>query len=153
MFTRRYGEIAVLAIPLGFALGALLFVVIAITGNPDWRAHLTLGEFGRSIVTYGLTGVVVAVCALLGGGIAVAIRDRKFQCQRSVRVVWAAIGAATGVLLLGVVAEVVMSLGRTPSDWSGAVVVSFFLAVPAAIAAAALVAIAENRAARPLSSQ
>lgn len=151
MFLRRYRLIVVLAVPLGFVLGALLFVVMAFTGNPDWRAHLTVSEIGRNVVMYGLIGLVVAVCAAAGGVIAVAMKDRQFRRQRSVRIRWAAIGAAAGVVLLGIGSEIIASLARTSSGWGAAMIyLSFFLAIPAAIAAAALVAVAENRAARQL---
>lgn len=152
MFLRRYRLIVVLAVPLGFVLGALLFVVMAFTGNPDWRAHLTVSEIGRNVVMYGLIGLVVAVCAAAGGVIAVTMKDRQFRRQRSVRIRWAAIGAAAGVVLLGIGSEIIASLARTSSGWGADMIylMSFFLAVPAAIVAAALVAVAENRAARQL---
>jgi hypothetical protein len=154
MFIRRYRLIAVLAVPLGFALGALLFGVMAISGNPDWRAHLTLSEVARSVGTYGLIGVTVSLCALAGGGVAVAVKDRRLQRQQNFRVLWAAIGATAGVLVLGVGTAILSSVGTSSGGWSGFIVyVSLFLAVPAAISAATLVALAERGAARELSSE
>ncbi|RLQ81035.1 hypothetical protein D9V28_14900 [Mycetocola zhadangensis] len=130
---------------LGFAISAGLFQFVVLTSAIGWQAQISLAEAFRSILTWGLIGVVVAVAALIGGMTAVALVDRRLQRAAIVRVSWAGVGAGMAVLTECIVFGFVVS----DSGWPlGYVMFGVIAGIVAATTAATLVNRAERRAAR-----
>ncbi|TFD04827.1 hypothetical protein E3T25_04745 [Cryobacterium sandaracinum] len=141
---KRYWRVAVIGLGVGFFLGAALFGMMAVSGNPDWRGYLAVEDVLRSTVSYGLIGLLVAAAAVVGGWASVALFDRRFERRPSMRVSLAAVGAAAGTMLLGSLAGIVDSVQGSASWLVVIVGIAFVLAVVAAIAAAVLVSHAER---------
>jgi Kef-type K+ transport system membrane component KefB len=144
MFIERYWRIAVAALPVGFALGAGLFGLFTISGNPEWRAYLSAEEVLRSTGAYGAIGAIVALCSLAGGGAAIALLDRRLSHRPARRILAASVGAGVAVVAVGAAVSAID--GREPAFFY----LGLLLAVPAGIAAAALVGVAERRTATTL---
>lgn len=143
---KRYWGVTVIGLGVGFFLGAALFGIMAVSGNPDWRGYLTVEDVLKSTASYGLIGLLVAAAACVGGWASVALFDRRLERRPSMRVSLAAGGAAAGTMLLGVLAEIAYSVQGSAS-WIALIVgIALVLAVVAAIAAAVLVSYAERHA-------
>lgn len=142
----RYWRVSLIGLGVGFFLGAALFGIMAVSGNPDWRGYLTVEDVLRSTVSYGLIGLLVAAAAVFGGWASVALFDRRFERRPSMRVSLAAVGAAAGTMLLGSLAGIVDSVHGSASWMVVIVGIAFVLAVVAAITAAVLVSYAERHA-------
>lgn len=143
---KRYWRVAVIGLGVGFLLGAALFGITAVSGNPDWSGYLTVEDVLRSTVSYGLIGLLVAAAAVVGGWASVALFDRRFERRPSMRVSLAAVGAAAGTMLLGSPAGIVDSVQGSDSWLVVIVGITVVLAVMAATAAAVLVSYAERHA-------
>ena len=142
---RRYRRIALQAPLIGFVISAGLFQFVVLTSAIGRQAQTSVAEVLRSVLTWGLIGVIVAVAALVGGVIAVALADRRLRRAAIIRVSWAGIGAGLAVLA----ASIVLGLVVSDSSWSvGYVVFGTIASVVSAITAATLVNRAEQRAAR-----
>lgn len=143
---QRYWRVAVIGLGLGFVLGAGLFAMLAMTGNPDWRAHLTGEEGLRSVTFYGLCGVVVAAASSLGAWASIALTDRALQKGPGARIRAAAVGAAAATIVLGLIVSVTISLADGSAGWMlFLVALSLLLAMLSAFAAAVLVSVREER--------
>jgi len=141
---KRYWRVAVIGLAVGFFLGAALFGIIAASGNPDWRGYLTVEDVLRSTASYGLIGLLVAAAAGVGGWVPIALFDRRFERRPSMRVLFAAVGAAAGTMLLGALAGIAVSVQGSTS-WMVLIVGIALVLVPvAAITTAALVSYAER---------
>ncbi|AWB85492.1 hypothetical protein [Mycetocola zhujimingii] len=141
---RRYRRIAWQSPLVGFVVSAGLFLLIVLPsaiGQP-WR--FSLGETVRSILTWGLIGVAVALTALLGGMGAIAILDRGLTHTSLFRVSWAGIGAGLAVCAGWLIVGLIES---APGWLGGYLMLGAVAGIIAAIAAAALVNRAERRAA------
>lgn len=141
---KRYWRVAVTGPGIGFLLGAALFGILAVTGNPDWRNYLTVQEVLRSTFSFGGIGLLVASAAGIGSCLAVALIDRHLKKRSSTRVSLAAGGAAAGTMLLGLFVGVADAVQGSDS-WMVLIPLVFVLALAAAIAAASLVASAERQ--------
>ena len=145
MMIHRYWRVLLIAPIIGFLLGAGVFGVMAIGGNPHTRAGQTIGDVVRAILAYGAVGLVVSVAALIGGYVLVACLDRHLTTSSNTRTVLAALGAAGGVLIVGIVLAVVLEM-IGDGGWSYLLVIfSVVLAFAAGIVAAILVCRAERR--------
>lgn len=130
---------------LGFILGVVLSGLLAATGNPDWRAHLTFVDAARSVFFYGFCGVGVAAASASGSWVSVWIVDRRLEKQPGTRIGAASVGAAVGTLVLGAVVSGVTALQGSASWTMVLMVIATVLALLAGIAAAVLVSIREDR--------
>lgn len=108
MIIRRYWRIAVFAPIVGFLIAAGVAVVMtnAGSGETEFRFWFVV----LSMANYGVIGLVIAVCAMLGGLAAVAVLDRHLTKSRRLRTFLAAFGAVVGVLLLSVGVAVALTL-------------------------------------------
>ncbi|WP_167139143.1 hypothetical protein [Diaminobutyricimonas sp. TR449] len=138
------------ALPIGFVCGSLVFAYLALVGgNDSWRAYLTAPEALRLGTGNGFAGIVVAATALIGGTVAVALKDQRLRRPRSARIWWAAIGAAAAVVALGIAVEIAVVI-MEPTAWLGLFVLGgMWLTVPAGAIAAGLVALTERNAKAP----
>ncbi|MFU8945144.1 hypothetical protein ACLRGF_00250 [Mycetocola zhadangensis] len=143
MFVTRYRRIALQAPLVGFAVGAVGFGFLALTGNPDWRSYLTLADVLRWVLGYGLAGSAFALVSLLGGAAAVAVADRRLRHAPVVRVSWAGVGAGVAVLLGCTLVGIV----QADLGWFGGYLLAgVILGIIAGIAAASMVNRAERHA-------
>jgi hypothetical protein len=147
MLLRRYGPVCVLALPAGFAMGALLFGFVAFTGNPDARPGWP-GIAGQA-AAYGTVGAVVALCAAAAGIGLIGVVDSGLRRTPGERVLLAAAGSGAGTVTLAALVEVVSMAASAPGNFSGtSLFLGLLLSVPAAGAAAVLVFGAEAGAAK-----
>ncbi len=132
---------------LGFLLGAAVFGVMAMGGNSQTRSGTTVESVARAVLGFGSVGLAVSLAALIGGIMMVACIDPHLAKTSGARTAWAALGAASGVLVLGIVFATVQ--GRVGDNWAS-LIVSFtvVLAIVAGIVAAFLVYRAERRSER-----
>ena len=141
MMIHRYWRILLVAPVIGFLLGAGVFGVIALGGNPYTRTGQSAGDVVRAILNSGAVGLVVSGAALIGGFVLVGCLDRHLTKSSGTRTALAALGAAGGVLTVGIVLETVGNSG-----WSYLlVIISLVLASVAGSVAAILVHWAERR--------
>ena len=137
----RYWRILLVAPVIGFLLGAGVFGVIALGGNPYIRTGQSAGGVVAAILAYGAVGLVVSGAALIGGFVLVGCLDRHLTKSSGTRTALAALGAAGGVLTVGIVLETVGNSG-----WSYLlVIISLVVATVAGSVAAILVYRAERR--------
>ncbi len=141
---RRYRRLAWQSPLLGFVVGATAFVLLALTGNPDWRSYLTPVDVAVWMLEYGLIGVAISFTAFLGGVLAVSVVDRRLERLPIVRVSWAGIGAGLAVLAGCLAVGLVES---APGWLPGYFMLGVVAGIGAAITAATLVNRAERRAA------
>ena len=148
MMVHRYWRIALMAPVLGFLLGATVFGLVAMTGNPEARSHQMVAYLVRSGLAYGFFGLVVSIAALIGGVLLVASSDRHLAKSSGTRIARAGLGASGGVLALGIVcATVQWAIGA--SGWAYLLVMfTVALAITAGIVAAFLVHWTERRSER-----
>ncbi|MDJ0339374.1 hypothetical protein [Cryobacterium sp. PH31-O1] len=108
MIIRRYWRIAVFAPIVGFLIAAGVAIVMtnAGSGETEFRFWFLV----LSMANYGVIGLVIALCAMLGGLAAVAILDRQLTKSRRVRTFFAAFGAVVGVMLLSVGVAVALTV-------------------------------------------
>lgn len=141
---QRYWRVAVEGLALSFGAGAAVFAILAMTGNPGWRAYLTFGEVVRGLISYGLVALTIAIAAIVGAWLVVAIADKRLSKPARTRVFAAASGAAGGVMLLSVGLAVSESL-RGNASWGGALaMLGVVLAIVAGLVAAGLASRAEK---------
>jgi hypothetical protein len=138
----RYWRVTVIGLAVGFLLGVAVFGAFLVSGNPDWRADLTVVSILQQSAVYGAIGLIVALAATIGGWVCVALFDRQLQKQPSSRAALAAVGAASGTLVLGL-ALAVVDYASGFTSWSILLPIIFVLAIAAAVAAALLVSRAE----------
>ncbi|WP_104199742.1 hypothetical protein [Cryobacterium sp. Y29] len=145
MMIHRYWRILLVAPVIGFLLGAGVFGVIALGGNPFTRTGQSAGDVVRAILNYGAVGLVVSGAALIGGFVLVGCLDRHLTKSSGTRTALAALGAAGGVLILEIVLAIVPeTVGN--SGWSYLlVIISLVVASVAGSVAAILVHWAERR--------
>lgn len=140
----RYWRIALMAPAIGFLLGAGVVGVMALGGNPQARAGETIDGALRAVLGFGAVGLVVSIAALLGGVVLVGCVDRHLVKSSGARAAWAALGAASGVLVLGIVFATVQ--GLFGEGWAYLIITfTLTLAIAAAIVAAFLVYRADRR--------
>lgn len=143
---QRYWRVAVIGLGLGFVLGAGLFGLLAATGNPDWRANLTIAEVARSVSFYGTCGVGVAAASVLGSWVSIWVVDRRLQKEPGTRIGAAAVGAIGATLVLGAFVSGTVALLQGTTSWTVLlVVITIVLALLSGIAAAVLVSVREGR--------
>lgn len=75
----RYWRVAVIGLGVGPVLGAALFWALAFSGSPAWGTYLTVDDVVRSTAEYSLIGGLVALVAIVGGWVLVAVSDRHFE--------------------------------------------------------------------------
>jgi cytochrome bd-type quinol oxidase subunit 2 len=148
MMVHRYWGIALMALVIGFLLGAVVFGVVYLGGSPWARDGQNLEAVMRPVLSFGTVGLVVASAALIGGYVLVASTDRQLAKASGTRTALAALGASGGVLVLGIVfATVQWAIGA--SGWTYLLVMfTVALAIAAGIVAAFLVHRAERRSER-----
>ncbi|TFD70597.1 hypothetical protein [Cryobacterium sp. Hb1] len=145
MMIHRYWRILLVAPVIGFLLGAGVFGVIALGGNPYTRTGQSAGGVVSAILAYGAVGLVVSGAALIGGFVLVGCLDRHLTKSSGTRTVLAALGAAGGVLTMGIVLVIVSETMRN-GGWSYLlVIISLVVATVAGSVAAILVYRAERR--------
>ena len=144
----RYWRIALIAPVLGSLLGAVVFGLMNLAGNPRARTGHKIEDIVRAVLSFGSAGLVVAIAALIGGIILVACADRQLAKSSGTRTALAALGAAGGVMILGIVfATVQWVIGD--GVWGYLLVLfSVALAIAAGIVSAILVYRAERRSER-----
>lgn len=144
----RYWRIAAAAPVLGFLLGVSVFGLMAATASPEARSGRLIEYLVRSGLAYGGVGLLVGIAALLGGIIVVGSMDRHLTKPSGSRTALASLGAAGGVLVLGIVfATVQWSNGA--GGWATVIIgFSVALAIAAGIVAAVLVHRAERQSER-----
>ena len=143
----RYWRIALLSPAVGFLLGAVVIGLVYLAGNPWARTHQTLENFVVAVLSVGTIGLVVGIAALLGGFVVVACIDRQLAKSSGTRTALAAVGAAGGVLLLGIVFATVQ--GVLAVGWASLIIgLSVALAIAAGVVAAILVYWAERKSQR-----
>ncbi|WP_104129961.1 hypothetical protein [Cryobacterium sp. N21] len=147
MMFHRYWPIALLAPVLGFLLGTAVLGVMTMGGNPQARAGQTIEGVVRSVLGFGSVGLAVSIAALIGGVVLVACVDRQLEKTSGARSAWAALGAASGVLVLGIVFATVE--GVIGEGWAYLIITfTLVLAAAAGIVAAFLVYRMERRSER-----
>ena len=141
----RYWRILLVAPVIGFLLGAGVFGVIALGGNPYTRTGQSAGGVVRATLAYGAVGLVVSGAALIGGFVLVGCLDRHLTTSSGTRTVLAALGAAGGVLMVGIVLGIVLgTIGNGGGSYL-LVIISLVVASVAGSVAAILVYRAERR--------
>ncbi|TFD51658.1 hypothetical protein E3T46_08225 [Cryobacterium sp. Hh11] len=147
MMVHRYWRIALVAPVIGFLLGAAVVGVMSLGSNPQARAGQTIEGVVRAILGFGAVGLVVSIAALVGGVVLVGCLDRHLAKSSGARTALAALGAAGGVLVLGIVFATVQ--GIIGAGWAYLIITfTVALAIAAGIAAAFLVHRAERRSER-----
>ncbi|TFD58887.1 hypothetical protein E3T39_10990 [Cryobacterium suzukii] len=145
MMIHRYWRIMLIAPVIGFLLGAGVFGVMAMGGNPHTRTGQTIGDVVPAILAYGALGLAVSIAALIGGFVLVGCLDRHLTKSSDTRTVLTALGAAGGVMIVGIVLAIVQETTGDDS-WSYLLLLfSVVLAIVAGIVAAVLVCWAERR--------
>ncbi|MDJ0376498.1 hypothetical protein [Cryobacterium sp. PH31-L1] len=148
MMVHRYWPVVLLAPVIGFLLAAVVFVVMALGGNAWIRSGASVESVARAILFFGSVGLAVSLAALIGGIIVVACVDRPLEKTSGARTASAALGAASGVLVLGIVFATVQ--GTIGESWAYLIITfTLVLAAAAGIVAALLVYRAERRSERP----
>lgn len=127
-----------------FGGGAAVFAILAMTGNPGWRADLTFGEVVRGLISYGCVALLVALAAIVGAWLVVASADRRLAKPARARVFAAASGAAGGVMLLSVGLAVSESLRGNAGSGGALAMLGVVLAIVAGFVAAGLATRAER---------
>ena len=146
MMVHRYWRTALMAPVVGFLL-AVVFGLVNLAGNPRARTGQTIEDIVRAILAFGAAGLVVGIAALIGGIILVACVDRQLAKSSGTRAALAALGAAGGVLILGIVFATVQ--GVIGEGWAYLIITfTVVLAIAAGIVAAFLVYRAERRSER-----
>lgn len=135
---------AVIGLGVGPVLGAALFGVLAFSGSPAWGSYPTVENVIRSTAEYSLIGGLVALVAIVGGWVLVAVFDRRFEKRPCTRVLLAGIGAAAGTVFLGLAVAIPDSIRNPTGTWMVLGVITLVLAIAAAVVAAYLVSWAER---------
>lgn len=149
MLWRRYRSTIGWALLVAAGAGSFLGFALYMGGNPDYRAHA--GPLGLVywLALGAILGVTTAIAALVGGAIALLVRDRGLTRSPQTRIVAGTIGAAVGAIALwlgiGIVNAVVTEIGG--SFFGLAILIALISAVVTAIPAGLLLNRAERRAA------
>ena len=143
MIIRRYWRIAVFAPIVGFLLAAGVSVVMtnAGSGETEFRFWFLV----LSMANYGVIGLVIATCAMLGGLAAVAVLDRHLTKSRRARTFLAAFGAVVGVLVLSVGVAVALTMMDDAAYAGITIAFGLVFGLTASVVASAMVLYADWR--------
>lgn len=141
MLWRRYRWIVIASVPVAALIGALLALALYLGGNPDYREQGGWSAFVYSTVLGAAVGALSSVPAIVGAGVALALKDRALTRTPQARVWIGGSGAAIGALFAWAILAAVNAL--MSAEGGGAWFALYLIAgmVAAAISAAAAAAL------------
>lgn len=86
---RRYWIAALLALPIGYGLGALAFTSLAAGESPG----------AREIHSWGIPGLAVGAVAIVGAMAAIVVADSALDRSTAFRMLWGGLGAGAAIVM------------------------------------------------------
>lgn len=100
MIWRRYRSTAGWALLGSAAIGILCGLAVYLGANPDYRAQSGWGGFAYWISLGAILGGGTGLAAILGGAVAIVLRDRDLSRESRSRILLGVAGASIGPVLL-----------------------------------------------------